>query len=623
MSDAMNVLIANLGEASLTKLLALKNPKLFDFVADAIELCEPADVYVADDSDADSEFIRQLALRNKEEAPLAMPGHTVHFDGMTDQGRDPNCTKYLLPKGVTLGKGLKAIGREEGLAEVRSYLKGAMKGRLMIFRIFCLGPTGSVFSIPCAQATDSAYVAHSEDMLYRRGYEQLKGMGPKGEFFGFLHSAGRLDERMCSIDTDKRRVYIDIQEDTVYSSNTQYAGNTVGLKKLALRLAIRKADREGWLAEHMFTLGVKGPGGRKTYFCGAFPSACGKTSTAMLPGESIVGDDLAYFRAIDGKFRAVNVENGIFGIIQDVKDKDDPVICSVLNTPGEVIFSNVLIKDGKPYWLGMGQETPADGVNYAGNWHKGMKDAEGAEISLAHKNARYTISLRRLANVDERLNDPAGIEVAGVIYGGRDSDTSIPVQEAFDWTHGIVMMGASLESETTAATVGKQGVRTFNIMSNMDFVAIPLGKYILNNLNFAKQVKKVPPVFGVNYFLRGSDGQYLNGMRDKAVWVKWAELRSHGEVETITAPTGKLPRYEDLKKLFKQVLGKDYTEAQYVEQFMIRVKENLDKIGRIEKIYREVTDTPKVVFEQLAAQRKRLLDLQKMKGDYVSPLDLP
>ena len=626
MSDAtMKVLESTMDEANLAKLLALDNPKLNAFVADAIALCKPAAVHVGTDSDADAEATRQMALDQGEENPLATDGHTVHFDGITDQGRDPGATRYLLPEGVDLGQRVKGIPRAKGLAEIRGYLDGAMAGETMLVRFFCLGPVGSQFSIPCAQITDSAYVAHSEDMLYRRGYEQFRRIAGSGDFFRFLHSAGRLDERHNSADTDKRRVYIDIAEDMVYSSNTQYAGNTVGLKKLALRLAIRKGDQEGWLAEHMFVVGIHGPHGRKTYFCGAFPSACGKTSTAMLPGENIIGDDIAYFRHIHGRFRAANVERGIFGIIQDVSPAGDPLIHDVLTRPGEVIFSNVLIRDGMPYWLGMGRELPESGENFSGPWKKGNKDAEGETIPPAHKNARYTIRLEVLANVDENLNDPHGVPVGAIVYGGRDSDTSVPVTQSFDWTHGIVTMGASIESETTAATVGKQGVRTFNIMANMDFVAIPLGRYIQNNLDFGNHLASPPAVFGVNYFLRKGgkpDGAYLNGMLDKAVWIKWAELRVHGDGEAIEGPTGFLPKYEDLKRLFKGVLKKDYTAEQYAEQFTIRVPELLAKIDRIVGIYKEVADTPKVVFEALAAQRARLVALQAAKGDYVKPTEL-
>lgn len=620
MSEAYEAILeANLSPRDYQRLMDLRNPKLHRFVADAIELCTPTSVFVCADSEEDVEYVRRKAIETGEETRLAMEGHTVHFDGYNDQARDKENTRYLIPPGVSLGTNLNSIEKERGLAEVRSYLKGSMSGREMFVRFFCLGPTNSAFSIPGVQLTDSSYVAHSEDLLYRLGYDQFMSLGDSGVFCRVLHSAGELAGSV-SANVDKRRIYIDIEDDVVYSVNTQYAGNTVGFKKLALRLAIRKADREGWLAEHMLIVGVHGPGGRVTYFTGAFPSFCGKTSTAMLPGETIVGDDIAYIRAIGGEARAVNVEAGIFGIIRDVNPEDDPLTYQVLSRPGEVIFSNVLVEEGQPYWLGMGQEFPSEGVNYSGRWRTGKKDDEGKKITPSHRNARYTISLKQLANLDDRADDPAGVPVRGIIYGGRDSDTWVPVQQSFDWAHGVVTIGASLESETTAATLGEEGVRKFQPMSNLDFVSIPLGRYIQNHLDFGSSLEQPPCIFGANYFLKNREGEYLNGMADKRVWVKWMELRVHEEVSTIKTPTGYVPRYADLERLFGEILGAEYTEEQYIEQFTIRVPESLAKIERLQSIYRtQVPDTPEVVLGILATQRDRLLESQREYGDYVSP----
>ncbi|MBU4376220.1 MAG: phosphoenolpyruvate carboxykinase (GTP), partial [Candidatus Omnitrophica bacterium] len=319
MSDScLKLLESRLDASNYKKFADVKNGRLYAFVVDAIELCKPESVWVSTDSSEDAEHTRKMALKLGEEKPLKYPGHTIHFDGMQDQGRDREATKYLVPTTDTLSKALNQIEREDGLDEVRRLLDGAMKGRTMIVRFMALGPNNSEFSIPCVECTDSFYVSHSLNLLYRPGYEEFKRLGPKAQFFSTLHSCGKLDDRMVSVEPDKKRIYIDYATDTVYSVNTQYAGNTVGLKKLALRLTIREADRDGWLAEHMFLMGIHGKGGRKTYFAGAFPSACGKTSTAMLPGETILGDDIAYFRVTDGRCMAANAEAGIFGIIQDI-----------------------------------------------------------------------------------------------------------------------------------------------------------------------------------------------------------------------------------------------------------------------------------------------------------------
>jgi len=622
MSQYLELIKAKTDAASYEKLVALNNREVMDFVGYTIELCGPDRVWVGDDSAEDAIYCRQLAINNNEERPLHISGHTVHFDGYYDQARKKEVTKYLVPADSELDSKLNQVEREEGLAEIEGLQKDAYNGREMLVRFFCLGPVNSTFAIPCLQITDSAYVCHSEDLLYRQGYEEFKRQRKTAgfEFFKYRHATGEVDERMTSTNYHLNRVYMDYTKKTVFSVNTQYAGNTVGLKKLSLRLALRKADKEGWLAEHMFIMRVNGPAGRKTYLCGAYPSACGKTSTAMIPGENIVGDDLAYVKVIDGEVRATNVEQGIFGIITDVNPRDDPVIWDVLHNPSEVIFSNVLINDGTPYWIGMGEDLPTEGENYCGPWTKGMHGPDGKIASPSHKNARYTLQMKDLVNADEDWDNPAGLPISGIMYGGRDSDTSVPVREAYSWTHGVCTMGATLESETTAATIGAEGIRKWNVMSNMDFLSMSIGRYIQNILDFAKEIER-PRVFGINYFLKKA-GRYLNGKLDKAIWVKWIELRIHGDVDAIDAAIGKIPKYEDLKVLFKQVREQEYTEQDYIDQFLIRIPECIAKIDRMDEIYATIRDTPQAMKDELAAQRTRLEKLRAAKGEYISPFDL-
>ena len=209
------------------------------------------------------------------------------------------------------------------------------------------------------------------------------------------------------------------------------------------------------------------------------------------------------------------------------------------------------------------------------------------------------------------------------MYGGRDARAYVPVQQGFDWTHGIVTYGASLETETTFAIIGTEGVPEINLMSIQDFLAIPLGKYVANNIEFAQGLKKPPLVFGVNYFLRDSQGRFVNAVRDKHVWVKWIELRIHGDVGAITCPTGLIPKYDDLVTLFSQVLDKEYPKEDYVNQFTIRVPENLAKVERVERYHREnVLNSPQIVYDTLEATRDRLKDATAKYGDYISPFDL-
>ncbi len=617
----MDMLKAVLSEENYQKLMRIANAELHQFIAKYIALCNPDDVFVCTDSPRDLHYIRQEAVKSGEEMELALEGHTIHFDGYYDQARDKENTRFLLPRGVDLGSDINAMDRGEGLTEIHAILKDIMRGHRLYVRFYCLGPLNSEFSIPAVQLTDSSYVAHSEDLLYRQGYDEFVRLGGAARFLKFVHSAGELDERMTSTNIDKRRVYIDLEDETVYSVNTQYGGNSIGLKKLAMRPAINRASKEGWLTEHMFIMGVHDPQGRTTYFTGAYPSLCGKTSTSMLTGETIVGDDIAYLRKKDGMIRAVNPERGIFGIIQGVNPRDDAIIWNALHTPGEVIFANVLVTEDKGvYWIGKDGGPPQKGINHSGEWVLGKKDGEGNEIPPSNPNARFTIDMRVLENVDRELDNPEGVIIGGIIYGGRDSDTKVPVEESFDWAHGVITMGAALESETTAATLGREGVRKINPMSNLDFLSIPLGNYIENHLKFGEELKNPPRIFSVNYFIRDSKGRYLNDKMDKAVWLKWMELRSHGDIEAVKTPTGFIPRYEDLEKLFRTVLAKEYSEEDYINQFTVRVVENLAKIERVKKFYRtQVADTPQLVFTVLEAQKQRLVNVQQNFGDYISP----
>jgi phosphoenolpyruvate carboxykinase (GTP) len=635
--DEQTLLRTKMGNENYQKFIAIDNPKIHKFVAKYVKLCNPDRVFVGTDSEEDLQYQRDACIKNKEEVKLKMPNHTLHFDGFNDQARDKSQTYFLLPPGESLGEEINSMDREKGLEEIHEILRDIMVGHELYVRFFCLGPPNSVFTMPCLQLTDSAYVAHSEDLLYRQGYEQFKGLGDNPDFFKFVHSQGELEPAGLGLgvskNIDKRRVYIDLEGETIYSTNTQYGGNTIGLKKLAMRLGINRASKEDWLTEHMFIMGVYGPNNRVSYFTGAFPSMCGKTSTAMIDGELIVGDDIAYLRNINGKMRAVNVESGIFGIIQGINSKDDHLQWQALHSGNEIIFTNQLyLEDGTVYWNGKDGEVPTKGVNHSGDWYAGktykVEDKEtgelkDVEINPSHKNARFTIDMKILPNLDPRLNDPEGVPISGVIYGGRDPNTWVPVFESFDWSHGIITMGAALESLTTAATLGGEGKRVFNPMSNIDFLSITIGKYVLDNIEFGKSLNEPPKVFAVNYFLMDDEEEdYLNSKNDKRIWLKWMELRANGEAEAIETPIGYIPKYEDLKRLFHDVYQKEYTKEDYDEQFKIRVTKNLERIQRTVETYNDqkiVPDPPEILFEVLEKQRERLNAALEKYGEHIYP----
>lgn len=618
------LLKSKMSEESYSKLSILENEKLFNFIGEYVELCEPDTVYMCDDSDADAEHIKAKSLEKGEETKLAKDGQTIHYDGYGDQARDKPNTKFMVAsENIPAMGNLNCVEINEGMAEIREIAKGIMKGKEMIVKLFCECPTMSPFSIGCAQLTDSYYVSHSEDILYRRGYEHFQNMTDKNEFFRFCHSAGEQDEHGCTINLDKRRIYQDLETLSVFSMNDQYAGNSVGLKKHAMRLAIRKSADEGWLCEHMFIMGCQNKKkNRVTYFVGAFPSACGKTATAMIPGEKIVGDDIAYFKNIDGEFRAANVERGIFGIIKDVNSKDDPVIFENLMKEQEMIFSNVLTgPDNNPYWTGTDCDAPSEGKNHSGEgWFEGKKDDKGNVIPISHGNSRYTIRMNYLDNLDPAWDDKNGVNVGGVLYGGRDSDTSVPVEESFDWADGIIMKACTLESETTSATLGQEGVRVPQPMANMDFVSYPMGKYIANNLAFTKDIKKVPGVFSTNYFLKDANGEFCNSKLAKKVWLHWAEMRLHGEVETLLTPTGRIPLYENLVPLFKDLLDEEYTQAEYDYQFTFRCDAWIAKINRAVTFFKSgCANCPAEVYEKWEKAISVINNAKERFGDIILP----
>ncbi len=619
--DYIETLRKVMSEEMLERLLRIRDPELHRWIADIVVTAKPSSVYVITGSDEDLEYVRKAALRNREEYRSKNPLHTVHFDGPRDIARDRKNTRILVPGGKKIPL-INTLDRDEGLKEVKQLLPGMMKDREMFVGFYCFGPKGSPFTLYGVQVTDSAYVIHNENILYRICYDEFVAKAPNIFYARFLHATGERDENGWVRNIEKRRIYIDVEDYTTYSLNTQYGGNTIGMKKLMFRLCIYKGVREGWLCEHMFIAGIRGPGGRVTYVTGAFPAGCGKTSTTFT-ADTIVGDDLAIIRPYKGELRAVNPEIGMFGIIDGVNPHDDPLLYKVLTNPEvEVVFSNVLLtEDGEVWWRGKEGE-PRPGVNYAGKWWPGKRDEEGREIPPNHPNARFTLSLRHIETLDPRVDDPYGVPVSAMIFGGRDPNTWVPVEEAFNWEHGIVTKAASLESERTTAVLGRAGKMEFNPFAILDFLPVSVGEFVELHFRIAETDAKLPRIYSVNYFLRDEKGRFLNDKADKRVWLKWIELRVHDEVDAIETPTGRIPVYTDLVELFNKVLGKEYREEDYEKQFTVRVANLLEKVERIWRIYEEIPDTPRKLFEILREEKERLKKAMSRWGPAISPFKL-
>jgi phosphoenolpyruvate carboxykinase (GTP) len=613
-----------------SRLQRIKHPEVKLKIANAIAMCRPERVFINTGTESDRQFIRDLALERGEESKLPMPGHTIHYDLKEEQGRIIDRTFYFTNPGDLVSTLGNKIDRNVALKDVRDKMSGIMDGMTMIVGFYLRGPVGAPVSNPALEITSSAYVSHSAEILYRNAFEHFDEQVKRlGHFYTNIHSQGLNRPE----DLPSARVYMDRSYQATYSINCTYAGNTLLLKKGNHRFSVDKAiyeNRGNELSEHMFITGIDGPGGRITWVTGAAPSGCGKTTTAMA-GNHFVGDDLAQmWIANDGSVRSVNPECGIFGIVEDVNWDGDPLLMKCLRNPGtEVIWSNVLIdENGEPQWTGNG-ENPTRGINFQGPWERGMVDKSGKPIPLSHPNSRCTLASSALNNYSAAAEDPAGVETRVVTYSGRDSDTMPPVWVAKNADQGVVI-GACIVSAATATEVGATGVRR-SPWANAPFIPGSLGDYMDAQFRFfghkGLSDDKKPIMAGLNYFLTdkargGTSKKLLGEKRDVKVWLAWLDRRAHREVAAIDTPIGYLPKYEDLKKLFKEIIDKDYPQDLYLKQFSLYIDNILARIDLQIDAYGKEENLPRRLFEVLNEQRDGLLALKEKYGSKVTPADL-
>jgi phosphoenolpyruvate carboxykinase (GTP) len=613
---------------NLAKIQHLETPAVLIKIANAIAMCDPSAVFVNTGRPQDRTWIKRHALDKGEEKPLPMTDHTIHFDLREEQGRIIDRTFYIVdPEEAVSSLALKKL-REEALEEVRREMQAIMQHKTMIIGCYMRGPAGAPVSNPALEITSSAYVSHSAEILYRNVFDRFdREVERQGHFYTNIHSEGLNRPE----DLPQARVFMDRHHRTTYSFKCTYAGNTLLLKKGNHRFSVDRSvyERRGQeLAEHMFITGIAGPEGRITWVTGAAPSGCGKTTTAMA-GHHFVGDDLAQMWVdADGSIRSINPECGIFGIVEDVNWKGDPMLMQCLREPGtEVIWSNVLIdEEGVPHWTGNGEPRPVRGINFQGAWEEGMRNADGKQVPISHPNARCTLASKALGNYSDRAEDPAGVETRVITYSGRDSNTMPPVWAARNAEEGVVI-GACIVSAATATEVGASGVKRAP-WANAPFIPGALGDYMEAQFQFFGSRKiapqKRPVMAGLNYFLtheaRGGEGQKLLGeKRDVKVWLAWLERRAHDEVEAIETPIGLLPLYDDLKTLFDTIIGKAYPHSLYEQQFSLYVDNILARIDLQIAAYRKEEGIPATLFHVLEKQKKDLETLKDKFGAIVTP----
>lgn len=532
----------------------VKNRALEEWVAQMTRLCEPDRVVWIDGSREQEEALEQEAVSTGEMIRLDQerwPGCFYHRTAINDVARTEHLTYICTRHHDDAGPNNNWMDPDEAYSKAGSYFKGSMRGRTMYVVPFSMGPLASPFNKIGIELTDSIYVVLNMIIVTRVGDAVLEELGPDGEFTRCLHGKADLDE-------SKRLILHFPEDNTIWSVNSGYGGNVLlGKKCLSLRIASYLGRQEGWMAEHMLIMGVEDPRGKVSYLAAAFPSACGKTNLAMLvPPEPLrikgykiwmVGDDIAWIRVgDDGRLWAVNPENGLFGVAPGTNCHTNPNGMATIRK--DTIFTNVLLTDDGNVWWEDGEgEAPAEGTAWDGSrWKPGSTDHEGKPIKGAHPNSRFTAPLINCPIASPQWENPRGVPLSAIVFGGRCSKKVPLVFEAFNWNHGVYV-GATMSSELTAAQFGKLGKVRHDPMAMLPFCGYNMGDYFAHWLKMGQVITKPPKIFHVNWFRRDAEGNFLwPGFGENLRVLNWILQRAEGQAGAIETPLGYMPGPGDL-----------------------------------------------------------------------------
>jgi len=524
------------------------NSHLVSWVEEMAEMLKPDHVYWCDGSADEAKRLIEVARTSKALIPLdheQLPGCYYHHSNPNDVARVEHLTFICTPTQEEAGPTNNWMEPREAYRKLSAIYSGAMRGRTMYVVPYVMGPVASPFAKVGVQLTDSVYVAINMRIMTRMGKVALDKLGAGGDFdFNKgLHS-------VADCNPDRRFICHFPQDNTIWSVGSGYGGNALlGKKCLALRIASYLARREGWFAEHMLILEAERPDGQLQYVAAAFPSACGKTNFAMMipPPEfegwkiRTVGDDIAWMRVgDDGRLWAVNPEYGYFGVAPGTSRKTNPNAMETIRR--DTIFTNVArTPSGEVWWEGMDVEPPAELIDWRGQpWKRGSTD------KAAHPNSRFTAPMQNNPALSRFADDPRGVPISALIFGGRRSTTVPLILEAFNWTHGVYL-GATMGSETTAAATGAVGVVRRDPMAMLPFCGYDMGSYLGHWLSMQGRIPNPPKIFLVNWFRKSAEGKWLwPGYGENTRVLKWILDRCQGHIGASETPLGYTPQEGDL-----------------------------------------------------------------------------